>query len=74
MNITIVGFRAFDKPMQKVFIEKTFAEMHAELNTACNSYIPTSIEAGRVIDLSFIELCNLTDLQKNDAEHSKSGR
>lgn len=66
MNVKIIGFKAYDAPGARIFLDKSYEDVHKELNDLCNTYVVTSIiEAG---EAEFKPLTNLTDIQKQHAD------
>ena len=64
MKIIIVRFRAYDKPHEKFFLNKTFFQIHTELHEICETYEPTSIM--EVTKTEFLPLVRLQNFKATE--------
>lgn len=44
MIITVVHFKAYDKPCTEAFVDKEIWHIHKILANICNTYVPVSIK------------------------------
>lgn len=67
-KITVVQFRAYDKPAMMAYLDKSPEEIHTALKNICSTYIPTAIYEANGIE--FKPLSMLDDLIKNEPDKS----
>lgn len=65
-SITIVYFRAYDRPLNKMFINSTAQQIHEHLKGICFTYQPTKIYTGSIS--GELPLTTLTDLINNEQQ------